>query len=239
MILKRNPSIPDRKDANGRLSFLHRTGIKAGIGACILVVTLLLVLQACSKKDNAAPAISNSEKASEFSTDMNRLWAEHMQWTYATVDAFFNQPGQLNANLNRLLQNQKDIGEAFAPYFGQETGSHLTELLTTHIMDAVPVLTAAKEENNAALEEALDEWYANAQEIGDFQASINPTYWGQPHLRDMWKTHITQTVAYSVDLLKTDFDKAIIDYQDAFNHMVTDMSGLLSSGIIKKFPNKF
>lgn len=40
---------------------------------------------------------------------MNQLWNAHMYWTLITVDAFFNDPKGLNAKLERLLQNQKDI----------------------------------------------------------------------------------------------------------------------------------
>lgn len=204
-----------------------------------LALSLLLVLQACNKDSNVTPKLPDHTKITTLSLDMRQLWAEHMQWTYSTVDAFFNKQEQLNANLNRLLQNQQDIGNAFAPYFGTEQGKQLADLLTTHITDAVPVLTAAQAGDNAALEEALDEWYENAQEIGDFHATINPEHWDQPHLRDMWKTHITQTVTYSVALLQGDFEKAVSDYQEAFEHMVTGMSDLISDGIVSKFPEKF
>jgi hypothetical protein len=41
----------------------------------------------------------------------------------------------------------------------------LTSLLRAHILEAVPVLVAAKAGDKAKLTQALDAWYANARQI--------------------------------------------------------------------------
>lgn len=168
---------------------------------------------------------------------MRTLWAEHMQWTYDTVVAFASDSDGLNATIDRILQNQVDIGNAIASYYGDEAGAQLTELLSTHIKDAVPVLVAARAGDTAALDAAVADWYANAEEIGDFLASAN-TAWDQSDMRDMMKMHITQTIVYASDILGGDFEKAIVDYDDAEAHMV-EMADMLSMGIIAQFPDKF
>lgn len=61
----------------------------------------MLIFQSC-KKEEASPL--NSPKFKELSANMQKLWSEHMQWTYQTVDAFFHEPDALNANLERLLE---------------------------------------------------------------------------------------------------------------------------------------
>ncbi len=169
---------------------------------------------------------------------MRTLWSDHMQWTYNTVDAYFHEPDQVNAKLNRLLQNQKDIGAAIVPYYGQEAGDQLAQLLTTHIQQAVPVLSAAKAGDQNALDKSLADWYANAQEIADFLAGANPKYWVKTEMEAMMKEHISTTVTYSVDLLKGDYEQSIIDYEKAAAHM-TMMADMLSDGIAKQFPGKF
>ncbi len=161
-----------------------------------------------------------------------------MQWTFATVDAFFHNQNGLNAQLNRLLKNQKDIGAAIVPVYGQAAGDKLASLLTTHINQAVPVLTAAQKGDQPALKKALDDWYANAQEIADFLAAVNPKYWKQADMREMMKKHIDQTTAYSVELLKNNYDEAVKKYDEANDHMKI-MSDVLAMGIVKQFPDKF
>ncbi|MBX2903664.1 MAG: hypothetical protein KF872_08920 [Chitinophagales bacterium] len=205
--------------------------------ATIILTTILvpmLMMQSC-KKDEVSPLDTANYKT--FNSNMRKLWSDHMQWTYSTVDAFFNNSDGLQAQLNRLLQNQKDIGAAIVPYYGQAAGDQLTALLTDHINKAVPVLTAAKNNDQAALNTALADWYANAEQIADFLSAANPN-WAQSDMRHMMKMHIDQTTAYAVDLLKKDYTAAVQKYEEAHNHML-EMADDLSEGIAKQFPSKF
>ena len=204
-------------------------------------ILLSLALVAGLFVSNAAKACENCGKgdpAVELRGAMQKLWSDHMQWTFATVDAFFHNQAGLDANLNRLLQNQKDLGAAIVPVYGQAAGDKLASLLNTHIMQAVPVLTAAQKGDQPALKKALDDWYANAQEIADFLAAANPKNWNQDDMRTMMKTHIYQTTAYSVELLKNNYAEAVKLCDQANDHMKI-MSDELAMGIIKQFPDKF
>jgi hypothetical protein len=139
--------------------------------------------------------------------------------------------------VTRLLRNQADIGNAVAVYYGADAGKQLSDLLSTHINDAVPVLTAAKAGDTAALNRAVTEWYANAQDIADFLASANPN-WKQNDMRQMMKTHITQTIGYAGDVIGGHYDAAVTKYDEAEAHM-TEMADMLSAGLIEQFPKKF
>jgi hypothetical protein len=211
---------------------------KAAVVLTIAIITLLGA-PGCDKDDTTTPIPTlNTNSYKTFNSAMRKLWGDHMQWTYATVDAFFNNPDALQAHLNRLLQNQKDIGAAIVPYYGQAAGDTLAALLATHINQAPPVLQAAKDNNQPALDAALADWHANAEDIADFLAAANTQNWQQAHLREEMKGHITQTTTYAVDLLQKNYTKAITDYETAHNHMMHFADGL-SEGIAKQFPGKF
>ena len=214
---------------NFKLSSINRYA-----GILIAAAIMTFAFQSCSK-ESIDPTATASYKV--LNANMRKLWSDHMQWTYSTVDAFFNNPDGLNGPLNRLLQNQKDIGAAIIPYYGEDAGGQLTKLLTDHITGAVPVLTAAKEGNNEALTTALNDWYKNAQDIADFLANANPN-WKQEDMRHMMKTHIDQTTEYAVDLLQKDYSKAIKVFDEANEHMLM-ITDDLSEGIAKQFPEKF
>ena len=200
-----------------------------------LVVALAMAAAACESGPTAPEATIDP---TAFHSTMRQLWADHMQWTYSTVDAFFHNPEGLGPQLDRLLQNQQDIGAAVVSFYGQAAGNQLAALLTTHIEQAVPVLQAAQAGDQAALDQALSDWYANAKEIADFLSSANPKNWPASATEPMMKSHIDQTTAYSVDLLKGDYASAVNHYDEAFDHMMM-LADVLADGIRAQFPKRF
>lgn len=206
--------------------------------ASIILMTLFsfsILTQSC-KKEEMAPMTSS--KYYTLQDAMRKLWADHMQYTYATVDAYYNNPSGLSSSLDRLLQNQKDIGNAIVPYYGQAAGDTLASLLTTHINQAVPVLQAAKDNDQAALNQALANWKANAKDIAIFLTTANPAHWQKMDMEHMMEMHIDQTTTYAVDLLKKDYKNAISHYDEAYQHMM-EMADELTMGISSQFPSKF
>jgi hypothetical protein len=204
-------------------------------GFFMFALLSVVILQSCNKEDFTK---YKTAKYKEFNQEQKKLWSEHMQYTYPTVDAFFHNADALGSNLNRLLANQNHIGASIVPYYGQEAGDKLAALLTEYIELAVPVLTAAKDGDEAGLTTALNNWYANAQEIGDFLSAVNPEHWKQDDMRHMMKMHIDQTVGYSVLLLQDNYTDALVKYQEAFDHM-QDMADHISEGIASQFPKNF
>ena len=221
----------------------RRRGLVAALAA------IAIVAAACGSNDSdnksgRSPSSSSSTHAQqsaasiELRSAMRKLWADHMQWTYGTVNAFFHDADAVDPTLKRLLANQDDIGNAIKPFYGDEAGAKLTQLLRTHIDQAVPVLKAAQAGDDAALKKAQDDWYANAQQIADFLTKANPDNWPQSAASPALKMHIDQTTTYSVDLMKGDYAKAIENYGHAFDHMM-EVADILTDGIVKQFPDKF
>lgn len=201
-----------------------------------LLLPALLVTASAGAATTSAPAQSAGRQVALSST-MRTLWDQHMAWTWSTVVAFATSPASLEPTLNRLLQNQTDLGNAIKPYYGNAAGNKLSKLLHTHILDAVPVLTAAKAGNTAALAKANAAWYANARDIADFLAAANPR-WPKAQMRAMMKTHITQTLAYAAAVLGGHWNVAIAKFNVAQRHM-DEMADMLSDGIVAQFPAKF
>lgn len=195
---------------------------------------------AASSSTQSSTSADSSTKATDpavFRTDMRKLWEDHVQWTRLFIVSAVAGLPDTNATLARLLQNQTDIGNAVATYYGTDAGAKLTTLLKGHIATAGDIITAAKAGNNAAVTKASTAWYANADEIAAFLAGANPA-WPEATLKDMMHTHLDQTLAEATAQLTGDYTKSVTEYDHIVTHII-DMADALSSGIVTQFPDKF
>jgi hypothetical protein len=179
-----------------------------------------------------------SPKAVALRTAMDKLWEDHITWTRMVIVDFAAGLPDLKTAEARLLRNQADIGNAIKPYYGAAAGKKLTSLLRTHILEAVPVLVAAKEGDKAGLTKALAAWYANADQIARFLSSANPHAWPLPMMRTMMKQHLDLTTKEAVARLQGNWTADVRAY-DQVHAEILSMSHMLSSGIVRQFPSRF
>ena len=185
----------------------------------------------------AAPA-QQSTKAAALRTAMDKLWEDHITWTRMVIVDFAAGLPDLSTAEARLLRNQADIGNAIKPYYGNAAGNKLTGLLRTHILEAVPVLQAAKAGDKAKLTAALNAWYANANQIAAFLSKANPNNWQLPMMRAMMKQHLALTTKEAVARLQGNW-KADVAAYDAVHAEILHMSAMLSDGIVRQFSTRF
>jgi hypothetical protein len=206
----------------------------AGVAAALA----LLVATDHPANAHAARADVASAKAAAFNASMAKLWEDHIVWTRMVIVDFAAALPDLKATETRLLRNQTDIGNAIKPYYGATAGNALTQLLRTHILEAVPVLQAAKAGDKAALTKALDAWYANGHQIAVFLSKANPHAWPLSMTNSMMKRHLDLTAKEAVSRLQGHWAADIAAY-DQVHSEILQMSNMLSSGIVSQFPNRF
>jgi hypothetical protein len=188
-------------------------------------------------KEKLAMVEAEFSAKSELKLAMRKLWEDHVVWTRNVIFCLVDRlPGKDQA-VNRLLQNQFDLGNAIKPYYGEEAGKKLTDLLSPHITIAAEVVNAAKANNTAALDEANKKWYANADEISEFLSKANPN-WGLEEMKMMMHEHLKLTTDEAVQRIKKDYDADVIAY-DKVHDAILKMSDMLADGIVKQFPEKF
>ncbi|HEY7691300.1 MAG TPA: hypothetical protein VH816_03065 [Gaiellaceae bacterium] len=169
---------------------------------------------------------------------MDRLWTDHVTWTRLVIVDFAAGAPNLKPDLARLLRNQADIGNAIKPFYGAAAGTQLTRLLHTHIMEAVPVLSAAKAGQQAKLATALKAWYANAHQIAAFLAKANAKSWPLPAMTKMMNTHLRLTTNEAAAQLKGQWQASIGAY-DEVRAEILMMADMLADGIVQQFPARF
>jgi hypothetical protein len=174
----------------------------------------------------------------DFNKAMRKLWEDHITWTRLyIISAAGNLPDK-DATTQRLLQNQTDIGNAVAQFYGQDAGNKLTGLLRDHILGAAALIDAAKSGDKAKVDEASAKWYANADDIATFLNGANPKNWPLADLKSGMKMHLDLTLAEATDRLQGKYPDGIKEYDKIHEHIL-GLADLLSSGIEKQFPKKF
>lgn len=168
---------------------------------------------------------------------MRDLWVDHIVYTRQFIVDSADDLPSLNDTTNRLLKNQEDIGDAINPYYGEEAGSQLTELLNQHILIAADLVNAAKAGNDSAVADADQRWSDNADDIAAFLAGANPN-WTEEELSNMLHDHLSVTRAEAVARLQGNY-AADIEAFDDVHEQAMHMADALSDGIIAQFPQRF
>jgi hypothetical protein len=176
--------------------------------------------------------------AATFHDAMRKLWQDHVMWTRLYIISAAGGQPDATLDLGRLMQNQVDIGNAVADFYGRPVGDQLTALLKTHISTAGELVAAAKAGDQAKTASAKIRWYANADQIAEFLAKANPKHWPVATLRTAMKTHLDQTLDEATHRIQGNYAADILDYDHIVAHIL-GMTDVLSSGIIARFPDKF
>src|SRR5436305_9758051 len=205
----------------------HAISFKFIRSTAVLAVALLLV----------PSAYANSKKEA-FHDAMRKLWEDHVTWTRLyIVDAVAGSPDK-DLTTKRLLDNQTDIGNAVAEFYGADAGNKLTALLKDHILIAASIVTAAKAGDNAKVTSENKRWHDNATDLARFLHSANPKQWPKATLQSALFMHLDQTLNEASNELKGNYSASIKDYDHAMDHMLM-VADTLSGGIIAQFPSKF
>ena len=186
----------------------------------------------------AVPKPDSGMSQADFSKAMRKLWEDHITWTRLYIISTAANLPDKDATTQRLFQNQTDIGNAIAPFYGNAAGAKLTALLKGHILGAAALIDAAKSGDKSKTDAAAAEWYANGDAIAVFLSTANPKNWSQADMKTGMKMHLDLTLAEATDRLHGHYAADVQDYDKIHTHIL-GLADLLSSGMIKQFPDKF
>ena len=204
------------------------------ISAAISSISLFLSFSPLQGQMDMSNKTSKSE---QLRMGMHKLWEDHIVWTRNVILNIMDVLPGTDQAVNRLLQNQDDIGNAVKPFYGEAGGKELTRLLREHITVAADLLKAAKASNNSAFEAANKKWFVNADEISGFLNKANPN-WKLEDVKKMMHDHLNLTTEEAVARLKKDYTADVKAYDKVHDEILL-MADMLTDGIIKQFPAKF
>jgi len=211
--------------------------------AASLLLTIAVATFA-SRTDAQVPTTSKGDvahpdpiKANELRVAMRKLWVSNAIWMREYIVNTIEADQSLDAASKRLAKGQDDIGRAFAPFYGAETGSKVTTLLRQHTSLVKEMIEASMAKDSAKLKEADKRWRANADSITTLLSTVNPTNWPMATIQPALVWSMNLTIAETNARLKKDYDTDVQTF-DTILAQSLNLADMLSAGLIKQFPNK-
>ena len=208
------------------------------------VLLTIAVATFASRTDAQVPTTSKGEvahpdpiKANELRVAMRKLWVSNAIWMREYIVNTIEGDPSLDAASKRLAKSQDDIGRAFAPFYGAETGSKVTTLLRQHTSLVKEMIEASMAKNTEKLTDADKRWRANADSITTVLSTVNPTHWPMATIQPVLLGGMNLTIAETNARLKRDYN-ADVETFDTILAQSLKLADMLSDGIIKQFPNK-
>lgn len=203
------------------------------------MISLLLLTSIFSAASYVTTAHAKAKMdAQAFHDAMRKLWEDHITWTRLAIVSLANGLPDTSSTVDRLLQNQVDIGNAIKPFYGDAAGDQLTALLRDHILIAAEIIQDAKAGDTTAMNDAIARWYANADDIAVFLHNANPENWSLEDMKTMMHDHLDLTLQEAVAYLHGDYPASVAAYEQVHAEIL-QMADMLSDGIIRQFPKKF
>lgn len=164
---------------------------------------------------------------------MRTLWEQHGIWTRSTINSIVQNLPDVDFVTQRLLRNPKDFAALFQKFYGKQAADKFDDLLTEHLVIAADLVKAAKAGNTQKAAEIEKRWYANADDIAAFLASINP-YWSRREWQRMMYQHLDLVKSEAVQLLTGKYEESIATF-DEIEKQALMMADVMQQGIVKQF----
>lgn len=169
----------------------------------------------------------------QLSNTIRQLWMEHVLWTrFFILSTAFDLP-DLQFVTERLLQNPVDFARVLKPFYGEQIAMQFKRLFTDHLLIAAQLVNAAKSGDTAQVDKQRRRWYANAEDIAKFLASIN-RFWSEAQWRNLLFDHLRMTEDEAVFILTGQYEKSIKEY-DNIQAEALKMADVMTCGIIRQF----
>lgn len=169
----------------------------------------------------------------EIINKMRKLWSQHVYWTRFFIISTAEELPDLKYVTNRLLENPEDFVKVLEIFYCEKKANEFKKLLTEHLQIGGCLVNADKDMNTAKADELRKKWYANADDIAVFFASINP-YWCEQKWRDMMYSHLSMTEKEAGFRLKKEYPKDI-EMFESIEKEALEMEDYMASGIMRQF----
>ncbi len=166
------------------------------------------------------------------------LWTDHICWVRNVIlETKYGDQAAAKVAEERVVRDAKGIAGAIMPYYGKEASDKLFGLLAGHYGAIKDYMNATFSNNKVAEDKAAEMLKKNANEIAVFLSSANPN-WSKDVLESVLIAHGGHHMTDINEISKKDFSGDAKTWEAMKRHVYV-ISGVLSDGIVKQFPDTF
>ncbi len=179
----------------------------------------------------ACPLTSNPKCMCSIKDALRLLFTTHAVYTKFYIESSLNNIKDLPIITDKLLKNQKDIGE----YIGnklksKDIGTKITDLLTSHILAAAGAIEALKT-NSPNLQDAIKKVFENSKEVATYLSGLNPQKYPLDTTIEMFNMHNQYVLDIATATFKADYVLEYDIYDKYYTHMM-EFSDTISNGLV-------
>lgn len=149
---------------------------------------------------------------------LRKIFTDHVVYTRFVIVDILEDLVNTTADLDRLMQNQEDIGNFLLPYIGSTNAEFVTSLFKEHIRLAGEAVKALKTSDRGKLMRVTDAMIANIDQISDLLRSFNPTKLAD--VDQMMRIHVQQVLETALAQSQHDSEGVVKIFDAGINHML-------------------
>ena len=178
---------------------------------------------------------SYSNKEVDMKTSTRRIFADYLNWQRIFAIETLTGAPDVNKAQIRLQKSQDDINGIFKTYYGDGTGTQVSDLFNQYIGLMTDYLNAAKSHGDKTM--ILGKIHDKINDIAGLLSMVNMN-WTSNDLSTMLKGY-SDSFLSEVDLQDRSMGSVDANIFDTTFSESMQMADTFSSGIIKQYPGKF
>lgn len=178
----------------------------------------------------------DSEAIEAFEEQVEHLWCKTVDYTRNAIISILSGLEDIDAVIARIMSLQEDIGNAVAPYYGDEAATAVTSLLKQHVSTLLDIVRNIRNGGNTeALEAALQ---VNIDSIATFLDGADPDNWPKDVVLGLLKKHVECALKEARARFAKDWTSEFVAYEECKAN-IEKLAYAMADGIVEKFPEAF
>ena len=174
--------------------------------------------------------LSATSKSVTVKESWRKLFTDHAVYTKFYISSYLNNIADAPFLLDRLMENQKEIGDYLKDFVSESRGNEMTILLKEHISMVGNYLVALRTGTGTNIEKSYQEIFDNSSRVSKFLSTLNPEKLPFETVKKEFDQHNQFVVNLAQINMRKDYKNEIKEYDMYYNHMI-QFSDILSSAL--------